>query len=208
MIRINLLGVAKPKRGKRQAVAVSAASEGGGGSLVLLLALVVAALTVGLNLYAWQYLNREQERIAREMAAADAESRRLAIVKARVEEAEKQEANYRRRVDVIDQLRAKQTGPLDLLSMIGLTVSATDAVWLTTVKEDGGKINIEGAALSLNAVANLMENLKRSGYFKNIEIKETYQDETVKEMQAFNFVLVCERQPAQPAQPAAPPQKS
>ncbi len=207
MIRINLLGVAKPKRGKRQAVAVSAGSEGGG-SLILLLALVVAGLTVGLNLYAWQYLSREQERIAKDMATADRESSRLAGVKARVEEAEKQEANYRRRVDVIDQLRAKQTGPLDLLTMIGLTVSSTDAVWLTTVKDEGGKINIEGSALSLNAVANLMQNLKRSGYFKNIEIKETYQDESVKEMQAFNFTLVCEKQPAQPAQPAPQPQKS
>lgn len=207
MIRINLLGVAKPKRGKRQAVAISTGSEGGG-SLVLLVALVVAALTVGVNLYYWQYLSHEQERIAKEMLAAEAEGRRLAIVKARVEEAEKQEYNYRRRVDVIDQLRAKQTGPLDLLTMIGVTVSATDAVWLTTVKDDGGKINIEGSALSLNAVANYMQNLKRSGYFKNIEIKETYQDETVKDMQAFNFTLVCEKQPAQSAQPAPQPQKS
>jgi len=42
-------------------------------------------------------------------------------------------------------------------------------------------------------VANLIQNLKKTGYFKNIEIKETYQDESVKDMQAFQFELTCEK---------------
>ena len=58
-------------------------------------------------------------------------------------------------------------------------------------------ISIEGTALSIDAVANLMSNLKRTGYFKNVEMKESYQDETVHNMQAFVFTLVCEKQ-AQP----------
>ncbi len=208
MIRINLLGVPKPKRGKRPALNIGAMSEGGDSSLVLIVALVVAVLTIGANLYAWQYLNREKDRIARDTAAAEMEGRRLATVKARVEEAEKQEGNYRRRVDVIDQLRAKQSGPVDMLTMIANTISATDAVWLVNVREDGSKVNIDGAALSLNAVANLIQNLQRSGYFRNVEIKESYQDNTVKDMQAFNFTLVCERQQAQPEQQQPQPRKS
>jgi Tfp pilus assembly protein PilN len=48
-------------------------------------------------------------------------------------------------------------------------------------------------ALSVDAVANLMRNLKASGYFKNVEIKTTFQDEAVKDMSAFSFMLVCER---------------
>jgi hypothetical protein len=42
-------------------------------------------------------------------------------------------------------------------------------------------------------VANLMANLQHSGAFKNIEIKETFQDESVKDMQAFQFTLTCEK---------------
>jgi Tfp pilus assembly protein PilN len=49
-------------------------------------------------------------------------------------------------------------------------------------------------ALSIDAVANLMANLKRTGYFKNVEMKESYQDDQVKTMQAFVFTLVCEKQ--------------
>jgi len=98
---------------------------------------------------------------------------------------------------VIDQLRARQSGPVDLLAMIGNTVSSTDAVWLDSMKEEGNTISIQGSALSLNAVANLMENLKRSVYFRNVEIKESYQDDSVKDMQSFIFTLVCEKQQQQ-----------
>jgi hypothetical protein len=48
-------------------------------------------------------------------------------------------------------------------------------------------------ALSVHAVADLMTNLKRTGHFKNIEIKESYQDDTVRDMQAFIFTLQCEK---------------
>ena len=82
MIRINLLGVPRPKRGKRPAMTIGA--DVSAGSLVLIVALGVAALTIGLNLYFWQSLNRAKEQIATEMSAANRESMRLANVKSRV----------------------------------------------------------------------------------------------------------------------------
>jgi hypothetical protein len=38
-----------------------------------------------------------------------------------------------------------------------------------------------------------MANLKKTGKFKTVEIKETAQDPQVKELQAFKFELVCEK---------------
>ena len=38
-----------------------------------------------------------------------------------------------------------------------------------------------------------MGNLQKTGFFKAVEIKETYQDESVKDMQAFQFTLSCEK---------------
>ena len=63
----------------------------------------------------------------------------------------------------------------------------------------GARRGLRGVALSTNAVANLMTNLMKTGYFQSVEIKETYQDEQEKKLQAFNFSLNCEKQ----AQPAA-----
>jgi len=42
-------------------------------------------------------------------------------------------------------------------------------------------------------VASLIQNLQKTGHFSNIEIKETYQDDGIKDMQAFQFTLTCEK---------------
>jgi len=194
MIRINLLSVAKSKRGKRT---VAAPAVSGSGPNLLMVGLVVVLLAGTVNLGWWYKLNRERQAIAADMAKAEKENRELLQVKARVEQKNKQAEAYQRRVDVIDRLRAAQSGPKELLAMIGDTVNSTDAVWLSKMNDDGPNINIEGTALSIDAVANLMANLKRTGYFKNVEMKESYQDEAVHAMQAFVFTLVCEKQ-AQP----------
>jgi Tfp pilus assembly protein PilN len=60
------------------------------------------------------------------------------------------------------------------------------------MKTQGANISIQGMALSADAVANLISNLQKTGYFKSIEIKETFQDDSVKDMQAFQFELTCE----------------
>jgi Tfp pilus assembly protein PilN len=108
-------------------------------------------------------------------------------------ERQKQADNYKRRVDVIDSLRAGQAGPVNLLAMLGETVNGTEAVWLKKMDDTGPSLSLEGTALGADAVANLMANLEKTGYFKTVEIKETYQDETIKDMQAFQFTLTCEK---------------
>jgi len=59
------------------------------------------------------------------------------------------------------------------------------------MKDLGANVDIEGTALSTDAVAALIHNLEKTGRFSSIEIKETYQDEGVKDMQAFQFTLTC-----------------
>jgi len=195
MIRINLLSIPRSKRGKRTVVTAPVVS--GSGPNLLVVSLVVVVLAALVNLGWWYKLNQESRRIAAEMVKAERENRDLIQVKSRVEQKNKQAELYQRRVDVIDQLRAQQSGPKELLTMIGDTVNATDAVWLNKMNDDGANISIEGTALSVDAIANLMANLKRTGYFKNVEMKESYQDDQVRAMQAFVFTLVCEKQ-AQP----------
>jgi Tfp pilus assembly protein PilN len=127
------------------------------------------------------------------MQKAEQKNRELADIKARYMERQRQADAYKRRVDVIDKLREDQTGPVGLLAMIGDTVNGTEAVWLNSMQDQGANVAIDGTALSSDAVANLISNLQKTGYFKNIEIMETYQDDSVKEMQAFQFTLTCEK---------------
>ena len=192
MIRINLLGAqkGKNKRSAASAAAVMEVGDVGSPKLKILVVLVVAAL---INVGYWYQLDKQHRQIASNMDVAMRKNAELADVKARYMERQREAENYKRRVDVIDQLRAAQSGPVDLLNTIGATVNDTEAVWLNSMKDQGGSIDIEGMALSTDAVASLISNLQRTGHFRNIEIKETYQDDTFKEMQAFNFTLTCEK---------------
>jgi Tfp pilus assembly protein PilN len=162
----------------------------GSPKLKILAVLVVAGL---FNLGYWYRLDHQSKAIAAQMKVAEQKNRELGDVKARFLERQTQANNYKRRVDVIDGLRTNQTGPVNLLAMLGETVNNTEAVWLSKMDDQGPNVNLEGTALSTDAVANLIANLQKTGYFKNVEIKETFQDETIKDMQAFQFTLTCEK---------------
>jgi len=193
MIRINLLGAPKPKGKHGGAGASLPAMEVGNVGSPVLKVVVVMAITAAINFGYWYRLDQVKKSIASQMAVAEQKNRELADVKARYLERQRQAESYKRRVDVIDNLRANQAGPVQLLNMIGDTVNGTEAVWLSNMKDLGSSVDIQGMALSTDAVANLIQNLQKSGYFRNVEIKETYQDESFKEMQAFTFTLTCEK---------------
>jgi type IV pilus assembly protein PilN len=192
MIRINLLGMSKPKNRRSTGPAAPTIEVGDVGSPKVKV-LVALMLAVAFNGFTWYHLDHQAQDIAAKMKFAEQKNRELSDVKAKYLERQKQADNYKRRVDVIDELRASQAGPVNLLNTIGDTVNGTEAVWLSTMKDSGTSIDISGMALSTDAVANLIANLQKTGYFKNIEIKETYQDESVKDMQAFQFQLTCEK---------------
>jgi Tfp pilus assembly protein PilN len=162
----------------------------GSPKLKVLVVLLVAGL---LNFGYWYRLDRQGKTIATQMQAAEQKNRELSDVKARFLERQKQANNYKRRVDVIDSLRTGQAGPVNLLAMLGETVNGTEAVWLRSMDDTGPNVSLEGTALSTDAVANLISNLQKTGFFKNVEIKETFQDDTIKDMQAFQFTLTCEK---------------
>jgi len=206
MIQINLLGLPKPKKGKR-ATAASMPGEGPNPVILMTLAFVVSLGLLG----AWWFkVDSERKQIEKDMAAAQAEAARLATAKTKYDERESQKKIFEQRVKVIEDLRAKQQGPIELLAMVGDTVNNTEGVWLSMMKEDGRNVNMEGTALSVHQVASLMKALQTTGYFKSVELKETIQNDQVKDMRVFNFTLVCEKldksqpQPAPGAATAAP----
>jgi Tfp pilus assembly protein PilN len=194
MIKINLLenSKAKNKRAGGGGPAMPSMEMGDMGSPKLKV-LVVLLLAGALNFGYWYRLDRQAKSIVAQMQAAEQKNRELSDVKARFLERQTQANNYKRRVDVIDQLRAAQAGPVNLLAMLGETVNGTEAVWLRKMDTTGASVSLEGTALSSDAVANLMANLQKTGFFKSVEMKETFQDETIKDMQAFQFTLTCEK---------------
>ena len=72
------------------------------------------------------------------------------------------------------------------------TVTRTDTLWLTSLTRTGNNLTILGTAGSINAVANFITQLKHSGYFDQIEIKESTQDTKNVAVQTFTFTLTAQ----------------
>jgi type IV pilus assembly protein PilN len=198
MIRINLLGQIKPKSSRR--------SVDTGAALPVLFIGIGAALAFVVLIffyYTWQkQLNQENEQIKR----LTAEKTRLEQTKQQVESFEKQKAVLQQRVSTIEQLQRDRTGGQELLDMVANTVSRTENLWITSLNRKGSLLTINGSSASINAVANFITAMKRSGYFQKVEIKESKQDDKNVAVQTFLFEINAEISPpaAQPRAASAP----
>jgi type IV pilus assembly protein PilN len=195
MIRINLLGQIRPKASRRPV-------DTGAALPVLFIGagLVLGVLVLGFLYYSWQQqLSTENGKIK----SLQAQKTDLESIKQQVEAFDKQKQVLQQRVSTIEQLQRDRTGGQDLLDMVANTVSRTENLWLTTMTRKGTSLTIEGSSASVNAVANFITALKRSGYFQKVEIKETKQDDKNTAVQTFNFQLSAEITPPQPV--SAPP---
>jgi Tfp pilus assembly protein PilN len=169
---------------------------------------VLGCIVLSFFYFTWQkQLNEENATIKR----LTAEKTQLEQTKLQVEAFEKQKVVLQQRVGTIEQLQRDRTGGQELLDMVANTVSRTENLWLTTMIRKGPNLSMEGSSASINAVANFITALKRSGYFQKVEIKESKQDDTTPNVQTFTFQISAEiTPPAQAPQarsasaPAAP----
>ena len=194
MIRINLLGRTRPKA-TRTAVPLEATLQ----YVLLAISLVVSC---GALYGHYLLLDRENTKVAAHIVKQKGEKARLEQLKVQVDNFEKQKAILQQRISVIETLQRNRTGGQELLDAIANTVSRTDTLWLTSVERKGDALTIMGSAGSLNAVANYITQLKRSGYFQTVEIKESHQEEANKTVEIFDFSLTAQFGMAQPG--AAP----
>lgn len=207
MIRINLLGVAKPKKGKRAPAMALEGGEGGRGGVLVGIILLLVVLAG--NYFYHNRLDSQTAALNTQLAKETAEGQRLTEVKAKWEEKEAQYENAQRRVCIINDLKNAQLGPVTLLTQVSDTVNMTDGVWLRAMLDQGNTVELRGNGLSVHAIANFMSDLQKSGAFDTVEIKEAYQDESVKDMQVFLFTLICnKKQPAPPPGQQSPQQQA
>ena len=184
MIRINLLGRARPKA-TRTAVPLEA---------TLQYVLLVIALVVSFGALYGHYLllSSDNTKVVAHIQKLTGEKARLEQIKQQVENFEKQKAILQQRIAVIEGLQRNRTGGQELLEAIANTVSRTDTLWLNSVDRKGDVLTIKGSAGSINAVANYITQLKRSGYFQQVEISESHQDESNKTVEIFLFSLTAQ----------------
>jgi type IV pilus assembly protein PilN len=184
MIRINLLGRTRPKAA-RTAVPLEA-------TLQVVFLVIALVLSVGILYGHYLLFERENNTVLAHIRKQTSEKARLTQLKQQVDNFEKQKAVLQQRISVIEELQRNRTGGQELMEAIANTVGRTDTLWLTSVERKGDVLTINGSAGSLNAVANYITQLKRSGYFQQVEIKESHQDPANKGVEIFVFTLTAQ----------------
>ena len=184
MIRINLLGRARPKAA-RQAVPLEATLQ-----VVFFMAALVVAF--GVLYYNWHSTNAQITDVRLHIQKQTGEKARLEQLKAQVNEFERQKTVLQQRINIIEELQRNRTGGQELLDAVANTVVRTDTLWLTSLSRQGNALTILGTAGSINAVANFITQLEHSGYFNQIEIKESVQDSKNAAIQTFTFSLTAQ----------------
>jgi len=203
MIRINLLGQARPKAPK-QVVPLEATLQ------LLLLGAAVAVAAVILTIVYFSQ-KRQLDDTNQRIAALRAEEQSLQQVKQDVDRFESEKSVLQQRIDVIETLQRNRSGAQDLLQMVANTVVRVDALWLTSMERKGNAIDIEGEAGSINAVANFITELKRSGYFDQVEIKSAKENDLIPSVETYGFSMTVNIAPpsssgAAKTQPTGTPQ--
>jgi type IV pilus assembly protein PilN len=193
MIKINLLVEARAEKVARAPlISLGAANLN---NYILLGLIVVSLAFVGLRY--WK-LSSTLAGIKAEIVVNQREYDRLKPIIAEVEAFKKKNAELKHKIEVIEELKQKQYGPVRVMDEVSKALP--DLLWLTNMSYAGGNVlTLQGQALNENAVANFISNLGASPFFAEPSLKIMSQDERG----VFTFELSCTSKTPREAAPAA-----
>jgi type IV pilus assembly protein PilN len=160
MIRINLLPV-KAAQKKEQLR----------GQLVILLLCVVIAAAGCAAVYI--ALTAKVSAVKEENARKEAEINRLRNQIGEVGRFKKLQQELQGKLDVLDQLKEGQAGPVHLLDELSKAVP--DKLWITSFKESAGAVSLSGLGLNEETVAQFLRDLEATPYYQNVELQVVEQ---------------------------------
>jgi Tfp pilus assembly protein PilN len=127
----------------------------------------------GLGWY-WMTLTSEESRLRNEIAQATTTLEGLKVRIGQDTKFKEMLPELQKRLEAITILTKNQARPVRLADAFVDTVPAD--VWITTLEDKNGALKIYGSAFSATAVSEFMNNLRRSGRFKDVDILQAKQD--------------------------------
>jgi type IV pilus assembly protein PilN len=169
VIKINLVREGRAVRGAGAGAAPAAITAVAGATKVNNV-LVIGGLILGVVIAAGYWFinrNRLSDR-QQQQATRQAEADKLESIIRDVENYQRRKDSLQQRIDLINQLKQRQRGPVRIMDQISRDLP--DLVWLDTMNVDGGRITLTGRGLNPNAIANFVENIKNDPYFEEPEV--------------------------------------
>ena len=168
MIKINLVREGRAVRGAGAAPAAMTAMAGATGvapaNLNSLILIGLVGLGLAIAAIYWFINNRTLANRRETVIARKAEADKLEAIIREVEQFQRRKDSLQNRINLINQLKQNQKGPVRILDQISRDLP--DLVWLDKMTVAGGGISIGGRGLNPNAIANFVENIKNDPYFE------------------------------------------
>jgi type IV pilus assembly protein PilN len=159
VIRINLLTEAKQAAAKKKVPILPTGAKLN--NLVFIGGLALGIIYIGVM---GLILTSKRRQLDEDIGRARLEAERLRSIIEEVQGYEQKKASLQAKIDLINNLKLNQKGPVRLMDEISKALP--DLVWLSSLEVSGGLITMRGRTLSPNAVSTYLENLKKSPYFK------------------------------------------
>jgi type IV pilus assembly protein PilN len=161
MIKINLLSGERTKKARKR-IEIPFQMAGVIGGVVLLF--------VGMGA-AWWYLSSTVSTLTQQTVTLNQEL--AASGQGQGSRISRRTRRPSKKIGIIQQLRKNQSGPVHLLEEI--SKSLPDRVWLVSMSEQGGKIDLDGKAVTNAEIVDFINNLKASHYMSDIQLIESRQ---------------------------------
>jgi len=153
------------------------------------------------GLYFWK--SNQIKDLEAQIEKAEKRQKELQAIKAQVDALLKKRETFQRKVEIIEKLKADQSGPVHLLDEVSKALP--DFVWLGAMQQGGPGVKLDGQSNSLTAIADYITNLQRSGWFPTVDLAGATGDPIVNFSINASFQNKAAATPAPPAAPAAPP---
>jgi type IV pilus assembly protein PilN len=162
MIKINLL----PTKKKPPKKATDLQKQ------VILASLILIGVVGGLGYY-WKYQTDLIAVLQQQKKAAEARLRDQDNMLKEVKNVETERDKVKEKINVVEQLKKNQAGPVRLLDEISKALPL--GVNVTSLVESSNSISLEGQAFGNNEVVRFVENLKASPFLTGVSLLETSQ---------------------------------
>ena len=167
---------------------------------VLMIACLAAGVLVAL---AYWYINKreltQQQEIAEQRTA---EAQKLESIIKEVDDYQKRKDSLQQRIDLINQLKQNQKGPVRIMDQISRDLP--DLVWLDSLDITAGRVTLSGRGLNPNAIALFIENVKNDPYFEEPQVGSVTQVSAVPLVYGFDMNFAFSYVPRTAAGAAAP----
>ncbi|MFQ5668912.1 MAG: PilN domain-containing protein [Acidobacteriota bacterium] len=167
MIRINLFAERKIEKTRKPLLTF----DSGNGALGNALMGSIIALALLFCGYQYYGLRTHLSRLDVKIADANREKERLREILKKGEAFKAQRQLLKRKVELITDLKKKQSVPVHLLDQISRNLP--EFLWLENMSERDNRITLSGKATTYNAVSNFYNNLDRSERFTDVILGTT-----------------------------------